>query len=69
MIFLLDLLLGSPVSVDNVANPLFYISLGKIVCCERSVILIQISWDQLCWLSTDEKSISGYSWDNYWLYA
>ncbi|KAB8312748.1 hypothetical protein EH228_05390 [Erwinia endophytica] len=60
----MDLLLGSTISVDK---PFFLhriIDLSRIVCCERSVILPRISWDQKMELFTGTGKYESCYWDN-----
>ena len=52
-------------SVDNPNHQNKINKLGRIISCERSVILYRISWDQNALLYTTQKVINGYSLDNY----
>ncbi|MCX0498360.1 hypothetical protein D3M71_03975 [Erwinia billingiae] len=61
---MLDLLLGSTISVDKPFFLITIIILLRIVSCERSVILRRISWDLNGTLSTGSGKYSSCSWDN-----
>ncbi len=63
-ISLLDLLLGSTIAVDKPFLLNRIMPLSGIVCCERSVILWRISWDQNGMLCTGGDRCLSCSLDN-----
>ncbi|AVF75921.1 hypothetical protein AL539_20435 [Vibrio alginolyticus] len=61
---LLDLLLGSTVSVDNLKMINKIMDLLWIISCDHDWIRSRITWDQKWWLYTGGKIDQSCYWDN-----